>query len=460
MRRNFFGYLFVIALFFLLISDKFLTEGMFMDGLYYATISRNLSEGLGTFWQPQFTVTNNVEFYGHPPLALGLESLFFHFGNTLFVAKLYSLFTYFIVAFMMFFIWREIGGERRHFPFVLFIYVMIPIVSWGSVNNLLENTMAVFVVSSVLFYLMSLREKRFMFLVLSGFSLFLTVLTKGFTGLYPLAMPVVWSLFARKIPIKRAAVDTIVLVTSLLLPLAFLLLLNPKAFHYATTYYQLQVVESIKQRQVVDSRFFIVWKFITQMIIPVVIVVLLHLAIHIKSKKSFWGSVDWNTAVALLVLSLCGVLPMMLSLKQRDFYILTVYPFAALSLALVLQPVLLNWKMKPNFKLYFNVVSLFLISLAVTFNSFNYKQIKRDKDIITDLQKILPEIPEHSIISVSEKMQREYSTIAYCYFYRHVSFTDKEVHDYYLCHKGDLPEAGRFDDSKLELKKFSFFKKR
>ena len=460
MKRNLFGYLFVIALFFVLISDKFLTEGMFMDGLYYATISRNLSEGLGTFWQPQFTLTNNVEFYGHPPLALGLESLFFHFGKSLFVAKLYSLFTYLIVALMMFYIWKEIGGERQYFPFVLFLYITIPIVSWGSVNNLLENTMAVFVVSSVLFYLMSLHDKRFVFLALSGFSLFLTVLTKGFTGLYPLAMPVVWSVFTRKISFKRAVADTVVLVFSLLLPLALLLMLNPKAYHYATTYYQLQIVESLEHRQVVDSRFFIVWKFITQIIVPVAIVSLFYIVKLMKNRENCLNKVDWRTAVALMALSLCGVLPMMLSLKQRDFYILTVYPFAALSLALVMQPVLLNWKMKPNFKLYFNVVSLFLISLAVTFNSFNYKQIKRDKDIITDLQKILPEIPEHSIISVSEKMQREYSTIAYCYFYRHVSFTDKEVHDYYLCHKGDLPEAGRFDDSKLELKKFSFFKKR
>lgn len=47
-----------------------------MDGLFYSSIARNLSNGVGTFWQTHFSNTLFPRFYEHPPLALGIQSLF------------------------------------------------------------------------------------------------------------------------------------------------------------------------------------------------------------------------------------------------------------------------------------------------------------------------------------------------------------------------------------------------
>ena len=43
-------------------------RGMFVDGVTYASIARNLAEGRGTFWTPSYTATIYPQFHDHPPL--------------------------------------------------------------------------------------------------------------------------------------------------------------------------------------------------------------------------------------------------------------------------------------------------------------------------------------------------------------------------------------------------------
>jgi hypothetical protein len=60
-----------------LMLPNFLRQGMFVDGLMYATISNNLAQGIGSFWSPQLSQTVFPAFHEHPPLVFGIESIFF-----------------------------------------------------------------------------------------------------------------------------------------------------------------------------------------------------------------------------------------------------------------------------------------------------------------------------------------------------------------------------------------------
>jgi len=83
-----------------------------MDGLFYADISRNMSIGLGSFWKPH--LTNNIfnVFYEHPPLAFGLQSLFFKFfGDSVYVERLYSILTYILVGYLIVLIWENLTKD-------------------------------------------------------------------------------------------------------------------------------------------------------------------------------------------------------------------------------------------------------------------------------------------------------------------------------------------------------------
>ena len=66
-------------------------RGMFLDGITYASIARNLAEGRGRFWEPFYTATIYPAFHEHPPLAFWLQSLWFRaLGDHLFVERAYS----------------------------------------------------------------------------------------------------------------------------------------------------------------------------------------------------------------------------------------------------------------------------------------------------------------------------------------------------------------------------------
>ena len=59
---------------------------MFMDGVLYATMAKNLANGIGTFWQSHMSEIIFPAFINHPPLAIGLESIFFRIlGDSRFV---------------------------------------------------------------------------------------------------------------------------------------------------------------------------------------------------------------------------------------------------------------------------------------------------------------------------------------------------------------------------------------
>ena len=67
-------------------------RGMFVDGVTYASIARNLAEGRGSFWSPSYTATLYPQFHEHPPLGFWLQSLWFRvFGDHLFVERLDAL---------------------------------------------------------------------------------------------------------------------------------------------------------------------------------------------------------------------------------------------------------------------------------------------------------------------------------------------------------------------------------
>jgi 4-amino-4-deoxy-L-arabinose transferase-like glycosyltransferase len=55
-------------------------DGMFMDGVQYAAVARNLAKGIGSFWFPVFSdnyVAGLNSFHEHPPLVYYLQSFFF-----------------------------------------------------------------------------------------------------------------------------------------------------------------------------------------------------------------------------------------------------------------------------------------------------------------------------------------------------------------------------------------------
>lgn len=421
---NIFGCFFVIGLFFIIVSRDFLTEGMFFDGVLYSKIANNISTGACSFWHLMVTDTYGSTFSSHPPLAIWLQSLFYDvFGNSFLVEKIYSMTTLLVTMVLLLLVWKELGFSLKKFWFVLSLWLFVPTVMWCSTNNMLENTMGIFTLASVLMYLMCLKHSkpiRILFCFLSGIMLFLAFLCKGFTGLYPLVFPILYWLFMRKGKFIIACLDELIVLLGLVIPIVLTLAFSNDAYLFFEQYFKVQIVESLSDVQAGSSRFAILISFLNDMILPFVIAGLVLIVGKVR-KTLTWNSNNISISLLFLSLALSGILPMMISLKQSRFYILTVFPLMAIAIGVLLLPTLESFSLSEKIKKIIAAVTVAVFVAAITINIYFFGRISRDQEMISDIHLLLSDIPEKSVVNVDDEILSDYQFCLYCARYHNVS---------------------------------------
>ena len=348
-KNNYLPFYFVVlALFIGLTAKSLFTGGMFMDGLMYAVIARNLSDGMGSFWDLSFSRTMYAHFFEHPPLAFGLQSIFFSiFGDSILVERFYSFFTYLITGWIMVLIWNKIVDKKyRSLAWLpLFFLVVTPLIIWCVSNNILENTMMIFTSLAILFIINSQDNKRLLNLSLAGVMIYLGFLTKGPVALFPLSMPLWMYIINRNIGFRRFVCDTLIIFVAALAPVLIVYLIEPESIVSLMTYFNKQVIGSLKNVRSVDSRFYILINLITNFF-PVIILMLIAFLLTRKTKfeiqKSKWAWV-------FIALGLSAVIPIMISLKQSSFYMLASIPFFCIAFAEIIAPRVYYFTAKINY---------------------------------------------------------------------------------------------------------------
>ena len=125
------------------------------------------------------------------------------------------------------------------------------------------------------------------------------------------------------------------------------------------------------------------------------------------------------------MLGLSGVIPIMVSMKQSGFYILTTFPFFAIGISALLYPLAdslfgnLNYRSKGFFIIKWIGYSLLLSGILLSL--YFYDQVGRDKDRIHDTHLILAEVPGGSIINIYPEMWGDLPLHAYFARYNNVS---------------------------------------
>jgi 4-amino-4-deoxy-L-arabinose transferase-like glycosyltransferase len=169
-------------------------RGMFLDGMFYASVARNLAAGQGSFWEPSFSKTVYLQYFEHPPLGLTIESAAFRIlGDTFATERIYALVMLALAAWVMTRLWRSLlPAEYDWLP--LCLWVLPAVVTWGVVNSMLENTMVVATTASVWATVSAARAATARAAVgwalAAGLLIDAAVLIKGPVGLFPLATPV------------------------------------------------------------------------------------------------------------------------------------------------------------------------------------------------------------------------------------------------------------------------------
>ena len=248
------------ALLLALTIPRMTQRGMFSDGLVYATIARNMAIGVGSLWSPTYTQTAWIEFHEHPPLGLALEAVAFHaFGDHLMVERCYSLLVLALHAVVIAGIGRRLLSAPLDWLPVLF-WLTPSIVSWGAVNNMLENTQALLTTTAVLLMFDATRASTAAATAIkstvAGVAVVAAVLTKGPAGFFPLVAPLV---FGRLPPPAAGTADRRRRALAILMPTLVVLVAGAAlaayepSRHNLTMYVRTQLAPSLLgQRELSD----------------------------------------------------------------------------------------------------------------------------------------------------------------------------------------------------------------
>ncbi len=417
-------YLFVVGLFGLFACNNLLTRGMFMDGLIYTSIASNMASGIGSFWHPTYTATVFPDFYEHPPLMMWLLSLWFRlFGTSMLVAKAYSVAVLLLTAALMVGVWKQLGFKLGLGWLPLLMLTLIPDVALAAHNNYLESTMTLFVLASVW---LVLRGKKGGGHVLAGLMLAAAFLTKGPTGLFPLALPALLWLFGERKGFGQAAAGTLAMAAGLAAPMALLWFCVPDAQEFLRKYFENQVIGG--SQTLVTSRTYIVTTLFSHTAI-VLLVAVAAVLFGILRKSAPWRPTrdSWRRFGLMFALALCGTLPMMVSTKQRAFYLLTVFPFVALAVAALLEPSARHME-KQLQRPAMTVATVAVLMAAVITNALHYGKPGRDEAMLHDMDVMAAEVHDGETVALAPEQASNNSLHGYWYFYHRVTLDANAQH--------------------------------
>jgi 4-amino-4-deoxy-L-arabinose transferase-like glycosyltransferase len=413
-----------ISLYCLLVLPRLLSYGMFVDGITYASIARNMAENYGSFWQPYYTATIYPTFYEHPPLGFWLQSWAYRVcGDSVYVEAWWGFWVGTLILMSLAGIWQCLTPQAyalagTWFPLVLFI--VTPMTSWALANNMLENTLTCFILLSVWLCLLSLKNPTIFFSglysILAGLSMFCAILIKGPVGLFPLAVPLISTIYIAN---KTRKVFTIFIILIITLTIAFGLMLstNAASLHFFKRYIDEQALASITgTREISTSRFDVLLVVGREHLVPLLVGGLLTTTVY-RLRQVTLSSINYRLFLCYIGIALAGSLPILLSAKQRRWYAFPSFPFYAMAIAVVFNDVALSFEgiFDKNRKRIKNLamLAIFFLCISIYFMLFEKKSLRRYATFHHDFSMKSIHIKEREIVSVyQDKLIKNWSLVA------------------------------------------------
>lgn len=399
-----------------------LTKGMFMDGVINAVVAENLANGKGSFYHLKDYNFPNNDYTGHPPLAFQLQAFFFkHFGSAHYMERVYSLVCLIFQLLLVAQIWKLLKpkNELTYSALPLLFFISSPLVVWCYSNNLLENTMSIFTTGSVVWMLRYEANKNGWWLsaLFSGLLLMAALLSKGPVGLFVLAAPIL--LLSNK---KNAVLYTFVMLAAVVVTAICLQLANADFMVMLSNYYREQLSGAFyKNEQTILLRFAI-WGKLILYTLPMVL--LWALSVWLRKEKP----AAYPLALPMILLGLCGSLPLIISHKQSAFYFLPAMPFFAIGFALLSEK---NYAALLHRLPHIAEKAAIAVGGVAIFVSLYLCILKKDKvmreeDLITDAQAIA-QICNSPHINTNWRLSEQWHFRAYLYRYhkKMLCFPDK-----------------------------------
>ena len=414
----------LMALFYIcyMFLPRAVPQGMFVDGLLYSSISRNLAEGRGSWWLPYFSIAYWIEgiprdyYYENPPLLFWIQSVFFRvFGDHWWVEKLYASVLLVLNCFLITRIWKTVfksmnkESSLQWLP-VLFFY-LIPIVFWGSAYNLIDSQLLTFCLLATWVILLGLINpvQKTLNYTLAVLFIFIGMLTKGPVAFYPVALPFFYFMVFDRTRWWRGMIHSLILFSSVLVLFTLLLCLNPAALNFFKEYWNQRLSFAIMGGRTEGvrhglGRLYVVWIVLRENSILISLALVAILLSIVKRIPIFASRPENKWALVFLCLGLAGTIPLMLSTRQAGMYLIPSLVMFAMAAALfqyeLVKQLLLNISAQAA-KLISGFMILGLISIVI-YSATIFGKPARDEDLLEDIHAIEAIVPKTNTIALAD----------------------------------------------------------
>ncbi len=162
---------------------------------------------------------------------------------------------------------------------------------------------------------------------------------------------------------------------------------------------------------------------------------------------------NWQKhSLFFVLIGLSASLPLIVTLEQRRFYLISCIPFFTIAMSGIIVPFLEQLKVKQN--VYQRLSSVILLATACTlvFTSLNYDSYKRDESLLADVNAI-GNFVSNKTISADPELMFEYSLLAYLARIHNVSldFDGKGRYDYHLTRNLDSNKTYQYSGNQYHM---------
>ncbi len=432
-------FIFSMAILGVVLLPYWLSPGMFFDGVTYAAVAHNWSQGAGEFWIP-FYHHRDEPFTAHPPLLYIILGGFYKLlGDAWWVEEIYNFLTYLATIVLSIAIFKKVSVASNPLRFLpTFLLSITPLYSWAFRSTLLDNTVTVFALLAVNAWLNYVLKNRFYFFIAGIIFVISGFMVKGPPALFPLMFLPIYTILFHHNSLKRWIVSLTPLVLTGII-LIVIISLNAKAAHFFEMYYAKQLLGSIKGIETSNNgRFYLLQKLLLELT-PMSVLTAVFIKIGSKKKQSF--SFQWVTLFLMIALS--ASLPLLISQKQRAFYLVPSLPFFAIAFSLILEPYVISFSQRVNpqkikiIGIVVSLIALMAVALSFVIRSF----LSRDAEIINDIRQITTVVKPYSTICCSSKTAVNWKLVAYAARYGGYTLDDQFDANYYLCIRDEKPHT-------------------
>jgi len=442
-----------------------------MDGLLYTIAAKNLSHGIGSWWNMHINNYSHPAFFEQPPLTFWIQSIFFKvLGDSIYTERIYSFITACISAWLILKLWNLVYNENSAIKktnwLPLLFWIIVPFCFWTYANNMEECTMSVFILLSVWLILKGFKNKNPLpYLISGGVCIFLSSMCKGIQGMFPLALVVIYRVVYRDFSFWKMLLYSLILFA---VPAAIYLLLlqMDSASHFFKEYFDSRLYKAFNVPGVytTGNRFEILIRLVTDLSIPAGICLIMFFVFKKQSLNPGEIKPSWRIIFLFLLIGLSGSLPLIATLEQRRFYLVPSVPFFAIALASVISPGVSKMiqQININGKFYrtFKIISITLFIGVIIFSAAQIGKTGRDKEMLHDVYAMGNIIPGGTDIGMSPSLGDAWSV--QFYFTRHYNITlvanPHRKFLYLIMPEAEKPDMEKYSEVKLDLKIYRLYK--